>query len=807
LLSYDLIKNLKDNSLQADYVAITAPIFSSSVQDYTSFISTNFDVNSYTVFTNQIYDQFSYGYPYPEAIKGFLQNTLVNWQTPKPSYVNLIGDANYDAKGILAQITGVELSKNYVPSYGFPVGDNWFAIFDEILPLPQFKLGRIPILNDSQLHFYKSKLENNLSSPFDEWNKKYLIFSGGLTSKPNEMQQIKAANDSVALNVVKPPPIAGNFHHFYKTINPPSDFGPFTPAPVSSAISAGGLFISYIGHSGTATWDNGINNIQQLKNNVNRNPLITDFGCSTNKFAEPDIICFGERFLLDNNGQALGYVGNSSLGFLSTAVSVPRLFYRNLLITDSLNEIGSAHLNAKFQLFNNFGNSDVNKIFSYSNILLGDPIVRMRIPPKPNLTINNNDFLIENTQVPQDADSIQIGIIVRNLGLAANDSLYIKINHKVNDIFLDSLSYRIKLPDYQDTLYYWAKIKNFTGQHYLNVNLDMLNEIDEIYEDDNQWTFNFTVYSTQLRDFAYDFENSYLTSIKLLNPIRYSNDILNIKFQLFDNPDLLNPQIYNISADTFSTYVGFTDLSPGKRYWYNYKIDDQSSEFNKEKSFYTETDFKYFLKDSISYSNQIFQNTIYDSNGIKISSESINISVLSAGWYAGSTCVIAKNGINLLSNSYFAGMGIVVFDPVTMSVDTSTWFTLFGNPTNVQALADLVNSIPEGKIVAMGVADDARNNMSANLRTAIKTLGSTKIDSLLFRGSWAIIGRKGAAPGDCIEEVKSPYDGSILIDTFYTIPNSEGLLITKEIGPALSWENLNTVYFKPADSEIIFTPL
>ena len=134
--------------------------------------------------------------------------------------------------------------------------------------------------------------------------------------------------------------------------------------------------------------------------------------------------------------------------------------------------------------------------------------------------------------------------------------------------------------------------------------------------------------------------------------------------------------------------------------------------------------------------------------------DSINISVLSAGFYSGATCVISKNGENILPNTFFAGMGIAVLDSSNLQIDTTAWFQLFGNPQNVQALADMVDSISPGKIVIMGVADDAANNMSQALRDAIHTLGSNKIDSLQFRGSWAIIGRKGAVPGSVPEAIR-----------------------------------------------------
>ncbi len=164
--------------------------------------------------------------------------------------------------------------------------------------------------------------------------------------------------------------------------------------------------------------------------------------------------------------------------------------------------------------------------------------------------------------------------------------------------------------------------------------------------------------------------------------------------------------------------------------------------------------------------------------------------------------MIAKNGTNLLSNSFFAGMGIVVFDPKTLEVDTSAWYQLFNQPTNVQALADLINSIPNGKLVAMGVADDARNNLSSALKNAIKTLGSTKIDSLQFRGSWALIGKKGSDPGEVIEQVRGPYDGSILIDSNFVVPNKAGSLTTNIIGPAAEWKNLSSKAAIPSNSKI-----
>ena len=65
---------------------------------------------------------------------------------------------------------------------------------------------------------------------------------------------------------MKPEPLSGSYTHFYKTSNLFTDFGPYTPEEFSNAIDAGGVFISYLGHSGTATWDNSVSETIQLKN-------------------------------------------------------------------------------------------------------------------------------------------------------------------------------------------------------------------------------------------------------------------------------------------------------------------------------------------------------------------------------------------------------------------------------------------------------------------------------------------------------------------------------------------------------------
>ncbi len=793
-----MFENLRSVVNQTDYIAITHPKFFDAVQNYVQVISNLYNVSTSVFNIQDIYDEFSFGYPYPESVRLFTNVLYNNVQSPKPTYLSLIGDANYDYNYYLGTSGGY----NYVPSYGIPVGDNWFVLWDpNAIAIPQLKVGRLPINEVSELNYYLTKIQNNESKPFNEWNKKYLFFSGGRADVSGELEYLKSANDSVISKFVVTRPVSGSYMHFYKTRNPQSDFGPYTPEEISKAISAGSLFISYIGHSGTATWDNSINSTSQLLNTVDRNPLITDFGCSTNKYAEPNIVCFGERFLFSSSGQALGYIGNSSLGFQSTAVTAPIYFYEELF-QDSLSEIGNASLYSKIKLITQNGNNPINRIFSLTNLVLGDPSVRLKIPKLPNFKITAADIINNNTLINENDDSVQFKIALKNLGLSEIGNLEIKIDQIYEGNTIKSELKTIPVPGYADTISVWMLTKQRPGNHLLNVQIDPDNIIPEIYEDDNSISFSFSVFSSSLRDLlTSQTENPSLKNIKLLNPVNYESDSISIELQLSQSADYSNSTVLTFTADTFYTKVNLPELTPMQRYYLRYKILLPGSYYSGEKSFFNQSSYKFLIADSLSFMNLKKNYVGFENDTLKILPDTTKISVLSAGTNAGATCVISKDGINLLSNTFFAGMGIAVFDNVTLEVDTATWFSLFNQPANVEALATLIDSIPSGKIVAIGVADDAANNISVHLKNAIKSLGSAKIDSLKFRDSWALIGWKGAPTGSVSEELKSAnLSESVFLESGYGFLPDSGSFEIPVVGKASHWNKILISQSVPDDA-------
>lgn len=90
-----------------------------------------------------VFDEFDFGQPSPEAIRGFLNYAKASWQTP-PSYVLLLGDASYDARNFFGQ--GYN---NFIPAqmvdttFSTTGSDDALADFNDD-GLAEIAVGRIP---------------------------------------------------------------------------------------------------------------------------------------------------------------------------------------------------------------------------------------------------------------------------------------------------------------------------------------------------------------------------------------------------------------------------------------------------------------------------------------------------------------------------------------------------------------------------------------------------------------------------------------------------------------------------------------
>lgn len=794
--------NLRLDQNQADYILITDKNFSAAATEYLKFINDFYKIKTKLVFTNDIYDEYSYGFFNPEAIRSFLKSTHANWLEPYPAYVFLVGSANYDYHRNKAVYLKIPEPISYVPSYGAPVSDSWFVIWDSTSAyIPQMSIGRIPVSTQEEFYWYTEKHKELARGRFDSWNKRFLFFSGGTGNSQASIDQLKSLNDQIINDYVKPAPIGGSYTHFYKTINPTSNFGPYSSEQIQSAIDSGAVFISYLGHSGTQTWDNSITDPSQLMNKINRYPLITDFGCSTARFAEPDVTSFSQLFVDRPSGQAIAYIGNSSLGFTSTSYSFPKIFYKKMLI-DSIRTIGNIHRLAKMELLQTYGIGNAYQLFSLTNTLIGDPLINIPIPSKVNLSVGNKDIAVLTGNLNDTIDSTKIKVGFHNFGLVLNDSLTTTVRDSYNGIQNYTFQIERPIPLNSDSIIVTLPTKNKPGLHELNIRLGTNENVDEIYKDDNEATFNLIVPSGAIKNFCvYDIQGISPNPVKVLNP---SNNPGSDKFitEISSSGDFQNKSEIETKFDTLATNVYIPATYLNKRIWMRTKIFSGSA-FNNSISFFIKENGKYYLGDSLSLSSMRLNRLRVNGEKIMLDSNRVILKALSAGFNDGNTALIQINGQNFIPENTLRGHNVVLLDENTYEFVRYFRFDLYGDANAANEYSSLLDTLSQKYLVLFAVSDEGAVS-SSSLRNKIKMFGSKLIDKVGFRSSWAMIGKKGAVQGSVTEAYAPMFGGRVQVDTMITTRYSEGNFITGKIGPSAGWKTLRINDNQTSDAAITY---
>lgn len=132
----------------------------------------------------------------------------------------------------------------------------------------------------------------------------------------------------------------------------------------------------------------------------------------------------------------------------------------------------------------------------------------------------------------------------------------------------------------------------------------------------------------------------------------------------------------------------------------------------------------------------------------------VNIVVRSAGLEAGGDFGFAHIYVNGRDVSpHRRGYNLAVIDPQSGRVEATGHFDTF-DPASTQAsiaLMDFIRAVPTGHIVTAAVADEASNNLTEGAVDALRSIGVATDLRGRFRSGHAVIGVKGAAPGQALE--------------------------------------------------------
>ncbi len=466
--------------------------------------------------------------------------------------------------------------------------------------------------------------------------------------------------------------------------------------------------------------------------------------------------------------------------------------------------------------FQNNGYSDVNRVFAYCNIFFGDPLLDLKLPKKPNLSISQSDIHFLNTSPTSQDDYIPLKIYYHNYGLVPDDSVRISIEDKVNNVLTFYQDNNVPVPLFTDSLSVNIPIKNLSGEHDITVVLDSANHLDEIYKNDNRAESAINVYSISFKNLADDkYYNISTGNITLLNPsFNQGTQSGQYMLQIDTSQNFINPMKYEGAIGTFATTIPIKEIKKNVRYWWRIKLSS-SSIWSKSFSFISNgTDYNWFIDKPIDNSSDIeLDNAHYDfnKNAWTLSEKSTELKIESAGFNDGELASIQYNLNESLPSTYFWGIVTATIDTITLQPRNIKYF-LYPNPPSGDSLLSYLKSLPEGTVLAISVCDDAAQsvigyNAGTPVRNELKNWGSKYIDSVKYRESWCMLGKKGAPIGSVPEVYKKQFQGIAIIDTTKEIKHSAGNIIMPLVENSAEWDSIKINSVVPNGSSVKVVPL
>ncbi len=786
----DTFINLKSSARGADLIIITHPNFKNAAQRLAEFHRYHHGLRVEVVDVYEIYDEFNFGLLNPLAIKDFLQYAFYHWEAPAPCYVIFFGDASWDIKRNLGEAAKI----NYVPSYGNPVSDNRLVCFDgESDVLPEMLVGRIPVETEEQAEIVVDKIIAYENTATGSWKKNILFITGGF----NKSEQRTFMNQSNAIinNLVAPPPASCQVFQINKTTE--GYFEGEKKQEVLDAINRGMMWVNFLGHAGSRTWDLMFNHpdIEELTNK-DKYPFITSMTCHTGRFAEPDANSFGEHFLVVKDKGAIGFWGTTGWGYVFQDNVLLKNLFRGALV-DTIHLLGEATTFAKIKLWESYGSSfyNVNVINQYS--LLGDPISNLTLPEKPDLTLGPNDVNVVPRN-PSEADSFAtLNLKIQNWGLATKDSFKIDL-YDLKDNQSRLIAGKLPVPQIGliDSVGFQWNLKDQAGQHIIRVVLDADNEIDEVAEDNNVHEFPIFVYSSKItisRPFEFQVIPPKNVILQVNNPAGPTdNPARYYQFELdtaafFNSPALITSPA--IREGTIVTQWAITELSDGQTYFWRSRVNEDTEVGNWVSSSFMTRSGNVENTWRQSHLDQFIQNHFdhiqLSRQGLQLEARSFILQVESAGYADGDYARITVNNVPVAEQH--RGHNLVVMKPNTGQIVTYRSFDTWASQQEANALAYFINGLENGIYVLIAIKDDGSLNMTEKAYQALESIGSKLCRQVRFRDSWATIGIKGAPIGTVEEQHVPATQGIATVRDTLICFHQQGTVTSTPIGPANRW--------------------
>jgi hypothetical protein len=436
-----------------------------------------------TVDMDLLVNEFNYGEFSPLAIRRFVQFMV---EKGNPRFLFIIGrtqqiDFNRNAKNLKVL--------DMVPTFGWPGSDNLFSHGLKGQPplIAALPTGRIWTEDPQAVLNYLEKVREHEATPMDAlWRKNIMHLSGGKTSFEqgqflyilDELKQ-KAQQQFLGAKIT--------------TITKKTDEA-VEYVGISNEVNEGAGIITLFGHSALNVTDIDLGYVSKDVlgyRNKGRYPLVFANGCVAGNFTYAFDLTYPVDWIGTKDRGAILFLAHSNLAYVYSLKDYATKFYE-VLLGDSTNfnrPFGEIHRQISRKTLALYPDDPIYQADAQQMSLQGDPAVVIFPTKRPDYTLNSQGILVSGKKgvtVSALTDSLEIRLVVSNVGLYRKESLPVRLTRTTRDGIVTAFEATYPSVAYQDTLRF--RIPHDRSQSGLNrfeVLLDPNNTLAEISKPNN----------------------------------------------------------------------------------------------------------------------------------------------------------------------------------------------------------------------------------------------------------------------------------------------------------------------------------
>lgn len=492
-------------SFDDSYLMISGGSLMSSAQDYKSYRESpaGGGYNVILVDERELSYQFGGGVlKHPIGIRRFAQMAYEQ-SVFKPNHLFLIGKGIREANENVASQLGIKQSDlSYqdciVPAFGYPCSDVLLTSNLSGNGLePLIPTGRLAAKTNQEVLVYLNKMieyeqaqdpNSVYNVPEKLWQKHILHFGGGANAQEQSQFKNYLAHYELYLEDTL---YGGNVTSFYKTVSDPID--PVTLYEVNDYIEEGVSLMTFFGHASADGFDQNVDDPVNW-NNKGKYPIVVGNACLTGNIFEPTALSTSEEFVMIEDLGAIAFLANVKQAFSNSLHEYSNILFRRISADNYGQTLGQVVQSTIEEMENqtlfSFGAYNV----ATQMTLHGDPALKPNSHPKTELEINPSSVFITPETVDLSVDSIDVNIVVYNLGKATNDTFAIELTRSFPNNGPDSTYTKLVAGcNYMDTIVFTIPFYNniAIGINKFTINMDLPSLIDEQYDEvgNNQLVF------------------------------------------------------------------------------------------------------------------------------------------------------------------------------------------------------------------------------------------------------------------------------------------------------------------------------